>query len=451
MNETAATGLMTPQWLLIVLGAAAVILFGPRRWVLPTLLVVTAFCSNENRIYVLGNNFFTARILLLFGWVRVLSRGEHRGFQFLPMDKAWILFSACLVLTETMQRGLAGTVYGVATKLYDGLGTYFLVRILLQEAKMFRLLIATFAAICCVLACFMAAEYVTHRNWMGWLGALYDTVQQRGGRLRCQATFAHPVLAGTYGAVLLPLFIACWWQPGMKRLAAMACVASTVMVITAGSAGPLMTFAAVALALLFWPLRTSMRPFRWAFLFMLLGLHLVMKAPVWALIARVRISGGTSYHRYRLLDTFIEHFRDWWLIGVRDTESWGWLMDDVANTFLIVAKHGGLLGLVLFIWVLVHGFRQVGLRRREAAADRPTELLVWAFGASLFGHIVSFFGTSYFDQTAVLWHATLAMLASLYLLTQPREALAEAEAVEEVGGPIANSDGIPIPKPLTGS
>ena len=83
-------------------------------------------------------------------------------------------------------------------------------------------------------------------------------------------------------------------------------------------------------------------------------------------------------------------------------------------------------------------------RRREAEPDRPTEILLWAFGASLFGHVVSFFGTSYFDQTIVLWHFTLALLASLALLTSQPVEVAELEV-------LADSeliDKVPVAKPF---
>lgn len=439
MDKTFTPEMITPQWLSIILVAGSLLLFGPRKYVLPTLLVVTAFLSLQNRIYILGFNFFTARILLLFAWVRVLARGEHRGLELRPMDTAWILFCCWSVVTETLQRGMPGVKFGVAGGLYDGLGTYFLVRIFLRDLDVFWRLVKTFGAICCVLAVFMVAEHVTRHNWLTPLGAAFEVVQERAGRMRCQATFMHPVLAGTYGAVLLPLFAACWWQPRLKKLAIAGCVASSLMVFTAGSGGPLMTYAAVLGALSLWPLRRKMRLVRWGILLTLVSLHLVMKAPVWALIARFQVvQGASAYHRFQLLDAFINHFPDWWLIGTPNTESWGWLTDDVANYFCVVAKHAGLLGLLLFIRVLVVGFREVGLRRQEAEVDRPTEVMLWAFGASLFGHVVSFFGTSYFDQTSVLWYFTLAMLASLTLLTsQPAEVaelevLADSEPMPEV-------------------
>jgi hypothetical protein len=190
-----------------------------------------------------------------------------------------------------------------------------------------------------------------------------------------------------------------------------------------------MTFAAAVAALCFWPLRGRMRLVRWGVLLTLISLHLVMKAPVWALIGRMQVTQGASaYHRFELLDEFIRHIGDWWLIGTEFTRTWGYFTDDVANTYCIVAKHSGLLGLILFVRLLATGFREVGLRRNDAGADRATEIMIWAFGASLFAHLATFMGTSYFDQTHVLWGLTLAMIASLGLLSEAQEKLATNEA-----------------------
>lgn len=431
--------MVTPQWLLILVCAGLGILFGPRKWVLPILLVVTAFLGLQNRVYVFGLNFFTSRILLLLTWSRIIARGEHRDLQILPLDKAFVLFVLWCLFTETVQRGTAGMVYGVANYVYDGLGTYFLGRVFLTDVRMPQLqrIICVLAGICCALALFMMAEYVTRRNWLSPLGTAVETVVEREGRLRCQATFQHPVLAGTYGAVLLPIFAACWWQPRMKVLAVAGCVASTVMVLSASSGGPLLTYVAVLGGICCWPLRHRMRLIRWSVLLTLVGLHLVMKAPVWALITRLKvIPGASSYHRYVIIDAFMNHMSDWWLIGVENTESWGWLTDDVANYFLVICKHAGLLGLILFVRVLAATFRQVGLCRSEAI-DFPKEILVWGFGVSFFAHLVSFWGTSYFDQTIVLWHFTLALLASLGLVVQEEvtrpATMADAKTTDAVG------------------
>ncbi len=431
---------MSPQSLIILMLGGLVIFFGRRSWILPTFLALTILVSISSHIMIWEMNFFPSRILLLFACARVLARGEYRELEFKPIDKALILLSAWMLITEILQRQIPGLIYGVSNYLYDGLGIYFLCRIFLREVSDLRRVIVALAWICCILAGFMLVEQVTRHNVLTWLGASSDSVQVRQGRMRCQATFLHPVLAGTFGAVLLPLFAAAWYQDWrMKRLAVVACIASTIITVTAGSGGPVMTYAAVVAGFCFWPLRQRMRLVRWGALLILLTLHLVMNAPVWALIGRLNVvAGASSYHRFELLDLFIRNVGAWWLIGVPSTGDWGWLTDDVANTYCIVAKHSGLLGVILFIRLLAAGFREVGIRRNETEHDWPTQILIWAFGISLFAHAVSYFGTSYFDQTRVLWSLTLAMLASLGLLTQGQQKPVVVESAQDA----ALEDGI---------
>ena len=73
-----------------------------------------------------------------------------------------------------------------------------------------------------------------------------------------------------------------------------------------------------------WPVRHRMKIFRWGVTICLIGLQLVMKAPVWALIQRINLVGGNSgYHRYELVNQAILHFREWWLVGFQNPSSLG--------------------------------------------------------------------------------------------------------------------------------
>ena len=105
-------------------------------------------------------------------------------------------------------------------------------------------------------------------------------------------------------------------------------------------------------------------------------------------------------------------------------------MEDVANQYCVIAKHGGLLALLLFIIVLARGFREVGVTLKAAAEDRPTEILVWSFGVLLFAHTAGFFGISYFDQMKIFWYLSLGMIGSLKVLV-PVEETYLAPSVEE--------------------
>jgi hypothetical protein len=435
----------SPLSLAVFFLGIGIVLFGPRTWVLPAFLTVSALMSFALHVIILGQHFMPHRVLLLCAWTRFLLRGEHRGLKLSSLDKTFIWFCVCMVFTETLQTGLEGFIYAVANSGVDALGTYFLCRVIFREREDLRRAVVCMAALCAVVGGFMLVEYLTGRNWLTALGAVQDMIVSRKGRRRCAGAFNIAITAGTFGAVFLPLFVACWWQGGkLKKWAIPGCLASTIITVSSASAGPLSTYIVAILGFLAWPLRGQMRKVRWAIALGLFGLHLVMKAPVWALIMRIQIvPGASAYHRYNILDTFITNIDQWWLYGIQSTAKWGWEMEDVANQYCVFAKHGGLLALLLFILVLARGFREVGLTRKAVAGDRPTEIMVWAFGVLLFAHATAFFAISYFDQMKIFWYLTLGMIASLKLLVPAEATLPIAEAQEEPASQQGDSGPIP--------
>jgi hypothetical protein len=156
-----------------------------------------------------------------------------------------------------------------------------------------------------------------------------------------------------------------------------------------------------------------MRRVRWGIVFGLIALQLVMKAPVWFAIAHIDLVGGSSsWHRAALVDQFIRHFSDWWLLGIRETASWGWDMWDTQNQYVSVGQSGGLIAFILFIAVISRSFGKLGDARKVVAGDREREWFLWFLGAALFAHVVAFFGVNYFDQTRVAWFISLAMISA---------------------------------------
>lgn len=152
---------------------------------------------------------------------------------------------------------------------------------------------------------------------------------------------------------------------------------------------------------------------RWGIVLVLISLHIVMKAPVWALIAKVGvIAGSTGWHRYELVDKAITRFGEWWLLGVKSTAPWGFEMDDMINQYVAEGVKGGVLCLALFIAAIVLCFRTLGLAMRSVA-DRKMQLTFWAFGVSLLTHVIGFFGVSYWDQQMVVWYMLLAMISAV--------------------------------------
>jgi hypothetical protein len=259
----------------------------------------------------------------------------------------------------------------------------------------------------------MLNEKVTGVNSFSVFGGVPEYTYVREGKLRAQGAFAHPILAGTFGATLLPLFIGLWWRRNSRRAAALGIVSSTIVTVCSASSTPLMAYLAGIVALCCWPFRKNMRLFRWAACFFLIGLHLVMKAPVWALIGRVDLVGGSSSsHRYELIDQAIRHFDEWWLVGTRSVSSWGWEMGDTSNHYVDMGVTGGIFTLVLFVAILSCCFKALGVTRRHVAGDRVAEGRVWSLGAAMFSNIVAYFGITYFDQTIIAWYALLAIIGA---------------------------------------
>lgn len=179
-----------------------------------------------------------------------------------------------------------------------------------------------------------------------------------------------------------------------------------------------------------------MREIRWALAITLVGLHFLMKGPVWSLITKIDIAGGSSsWHRYMLIDQCIRHFGDWWLMGVKDTSVWGWDMWDTANQYVGLCDNSGLVPFVLFIAILVYGFKYLG-RACRGEKNRKSARFVWAIGAALFSNVVAFIGISYFDQTQIAWYTLLAIIPVATMAHRKELSRATALALSATGSKI---------------
>jgi hypothetical protein len=312
--------------------------------------------------------------------------------------------------------------------IYTSFGVYFLLRSLIRDEPDVIRTIQALAGISAVIAAIMIYERISGHNPYALLGganaAAYANLMARDDKFRAIGCFSHPILAGTFGAILVPLFIGLWWKAKKYRLIAVVGIASsTVMTITCNSSTPVLGYAAGVLALCLWPLRRRMRLVRWGILLTVISLHLVMKAPVWHLIARIDVTGGSSsWHRFMLVDQCIRHFGDWWLVGVKDTSAWGWDMWDTANEYVGTCENSGLIPFLLLLATLVYGFKYIGRARRAVAKDKKKALFIWALGAGLFANVVAFLGISYFDQTIVAWYGLLALISATVALPRQQEA-----------------------------
>jgi hypothetical protein len=124
-----------------------------------------------------------------------------------------------------------------------------------------------------------------------------------------------------------------------------------------------------------------------------------MHGPVWSLIEKVDLTGGSSsYHRYMLVDNCIRHFTDWWLIGYKYYGDWGFDMWDLCNQFVVAALTGGIVTLVLFVGIYSRSFGAIGTARKRVDGVVSQEWLLWCLGSVLFGNVVASFGINYMVQ-----------------------------------------------------
>jgi hypothetical protein len=174
-------------------------------------------------------------------------------------------------------------------------------------------------------------------------------------------------------------------------------------------------------ALLLWRYRHSMRALRWGAIGLYAALAITMKAPVYYLIARIDVVGGsTGWHRSRLIESAFQHLNEWWFAGTDYTRHWmqeGMDWDqtqvDITNHYLSMGVVGGIPLVFLFIAAIATAFSFVGQYVRRD--DRPAQerFVAWTLGAALFAHVATFISVSYFDQSIVFLYVTLAAMGSL--------------------------------------
>jgi hypothetical protein len=400
--------------LILVLGVLIVLLHKRRNSIIP-FLVGSLLITELQRVVVFSLDFNMIKIMLIFVWARIIFDSEPIEIKLNRIDKAFIIWTVSTIVFYTLLWQSSGAFVNRIGYVFNGVGIYFLFRLMVKSFDDVHFIINVLLFIALAFAGAMFIECLTRRNLFSFFGGVPEYTFIREGRLRCQGAFSHPILAGTFGASLLPFFVYLWITGGRNRLKALAgMISSTIITVASASSGPIMTYMAGLFALLLWPARRHLKALKWGTLFALIGLHLAMEAPVWALIARVgTVGGSTGYHRYALIDNFIRRFGEWFLVGTKSTAHWGWGLQDVTNQYVRIGIDGGLVTLLCFIALIALCFKGLGKALSEFEDHKLPRLCVWALGSTLFAHLVSFFGVSYFDQIVAVWYLLLGAVSSV--------------------------------------
>jgi len=393
-------------------------------WSLPRKYVIIPWILNVflvplGQVLVVGGIHFTVyRLVVLAGLVRVVTMKRSPGTPrlaggFTGIDGAFSLFAVLTFVTFALQWMEAQALIRGLGTLLDALGGFYVLRCLIRDKEGVKRAVTVLAVVAIILGACMVAEQITDVNMFWALGAGPAEAAVRGGKVRSTGSFEVYITAGVFGATLVPLLVWLWSGAKARLRALMGIVGATVMVITSTSSTPLLAYGAGVGGLCLWPLRRHMRGVRWCLALLVVGAELCMKAPVWALIARVDLTGSSSgYHRYMLVDQCVRHFAEWWLIGTKHYNEWGYDMWDLSNQYVACAVTGGLATLVAFLGIISRSFGQLGRARKRAGNDRKRDWYLWCIGAALLSHVVAYFGVAYFDQMQAAWYALLAIICA---------------------------------------
>jgi hypothetical protein len=428
---------MNPIGSVFALAASMAILAVPKRWVVVPFLMGTLYMTRDP-VLVLGPAHLTlVQILALIGMLRALVKGERITGGLNRVDVFLILWAILLIGSSVFHTSNAWVLR--AGIVWTQLGSYFLFRIYIQDADDVQRVIKVLCIILIPVAVLMILEKNAGRNYFGVLAGASERVDFRHGHFRARGPFAHAILAGTTGATCLPMALYLWKKH--LKYALLGLLATGGIVIASTSSGPVMMVIFILFGLALWKIRDYLHLIRWGAITVVIVLNAVMKDPVYFLMARIDISGGSQgWFRARLIQSAIGHLDEWWLAGTDYTRHWmstgipaNALVTDITNHFLWMGVTGGLPLMFLFIMVLVAAFNAVGRVLRENTGG-PIEFrfLVWTLGAILFGHVWNFFTITPFDQSVVFLYLILASIGAVQAVRLCTDAEASQPAVRHI-------------------
>jgi hypothetical protein len=415
--------------LLIGLVLTVTVLVVPRRYFVLPYIVAACLIPSDQRVILMGLDFTVLRTLIAAGILRMFARNEIVSIQWNRFDKILFIWLICRSIVYILLWQDVSAVINRSGVLYDALGLYWLFRQNIRSWDDVRQSAKIFAVAAIISVPLIAFEWITGHNPFSALGRV--STELRDGRYRCEGAFPHSIMLGLFWATLVPIFIGLASADRRKKLFWAATAAAVFIVISTTSSTPIAVLIEIALLLALFNLRRYGRWMFYGLCVLTVMLHLAMKAPVWHLIARVNIVGGsTGWHRFHLIDQAIRHFGEWAILGTKSTMQWGWGMEDITNQYVLEGVRGGLISLVLLVMILFIGVRTLGTYSLRSM-PRKWQWFVWCVCVAMLGHCLSFIGVSYFGQIMMLLYMMLAITALVYEMSTPKAPAAMVSAAAD--------------------
>jgi len=407
--------LVDPFCCILLAAMVIMILFAPRRYAVWPLIVVACFITQAQRLSVASLDFTFLRILTIIGCFRVFIHGEYRGFKWNGCDTAMIVFMGIRTAYAFLHitKNVAITPVSMCGDTLDAWGQYFFFRCVVRDLEDLRWATYGFMIASIPNAITMIIEWTTEVNPYYFMGGVQQSFHRGDDNaLRCMNAYSHPILAGAFWAPLLPLMGAMIKQKGrIKILPLIAIGCAAVIIVACHSSSPVAGAGLAFMGGVAFLFRKRIRLIRWSFFFIVLAAQLLANSPVWKIFARLHIVGGsTGYYRFKLIDQFVHHWQEWLFVGsAKGTSTWDMPMFDIVNYYVVLGLGGGLLFIILIVWLMAAAYKNCGKALESAAGNKEDELLAWATGVSVFVHMMTFLAVTYFGQIMMIWYFSLAI------------------------------------------
>ena len=408
---------------LVLLGIAIIWLcISKRQKLIWPVLFLCCFISPAQRIVVGGVDFSFLRILMSIAMVHLTLTGAWAYYRVHLIDKLFI-FSACLPILLCLARGQTNMLMFHIGTGGDVVFCYLFARLTIRSLEDIRSF-ATAAAVISIPVAFMfLIEYLTQRNPFAIFGGVQEVTRMRSGKLRCQGSFSHPIIAGLWWVTLLPVIVSLWWfrfkTPLSGVLAIVGGICAFAIILFANSSTSTSTVLLLIIMVLLYGVRRSFGYLAWVVLGSVILLHVVSQSGFHHLLfARFSVvAGGTGYHRFRLYDAAMDQFGTWFLIGQSSTRDWGWHLEDVTSELVSSALYGGLLGLILYVTFLTWSIRTAWKVVLSSEHAPQLKFTAYAIGMSMLALAVNGLGVSYFGQADFLFPYLLGVVPVLQKLS----------------------------------
>lgn len=403
-----------PIGLAVLILCLVYLLFTSKAKVILPILFMVAFIPSAQRVVVFTVDFTFVRILILFALMRIFMRGEQKGFKLNNVDIAIIFWMIWSILA-----------YGILTSSFSGMvsrigymneafGGYLVGRMLVRDTDDIKRIVNFLGMASIPVAIFFLIERSTGTNMFSVFGGVPEETVIRGGRLRCQGPFLHPIMAGIFWASFLPWLGVMWLTKKLSTTKLIVFSFTTLFIIVnTASSTPVLSVAFVGFGFFLFYFRQLMPLIRVGTAIGLVFLHLLMERGVFHLISRIDIAGGsTGYHRYILIDEALSRVDEWWLFGTLSVSHWDEGLEDITNQYILEGVRGGLLEMLSFILVIVLLYK--GISRSMRLTDNKNDAwLLWAIGTLMFMHVMNFLAASYFGSLVTTFYLFLGASVTL--------------------------------------